>query len=292
MPPPEGVNPPDGIKPPKAKESVIYTSVKEYYALKKIFGKGTLFEAEPETNQNEESEEEIASKMKLSPENLRAFFPMLANELIDRRMLSVTRNGEVIGGDGSGVDRDSSSDDPADNGQTASARVTKDGSSIDIVKMKRLMTADKITKNDMAFLKKLIKTPGEKSFNDISKDASATKTMVSLVSALVMSINKGNKPNDIRAQHSITADGHVIDINDFTEYLSKRGVTGGDIEKIRTLLKTNGKNDLMKIISNHNSRDAKVIYWLATAALRSISTENKPKKSKTEKPETPEPPKA
>jgi hypothetical protein len=258
---PEGTNPKADVKAREALGALKKTSPQEYATLKSKFGAPTpgATAAAPKT-------ESVVMEGPLENATFdpKALFPRLANVLIRNGMIQIKRDGDKTlaskAGDGNGKGG------AGGETQTASARVTSDGHSIDIGMMKNLMMKDEITGADMTELKHIV-AAGPQGYSELAKNEEATKTMASLVVALLKSIRKKNDPGAIQAAHSITTDGHTMDINLFSNALKEYGVTGEDLNAVRSSdINKGGTEKLMQVLSDPRNPHAKVIFNIARAA--------------------------
>ncbi len=167
--------------------------------------------------------------------------------------------------------------------QTASTRVTPDGHAIDIDAMKQILEQDNITGADVRRLQIAIQKADSKSFIALRRSPENIRTMASIVHALLKSITSKNDTKNVEAQHSVTKDGNLFDINKFTKELAQDNVTGEDLNNVRAALKHKGEQGLINAMSQ-DSRVSKVIFAIANAAINSITSNKNVAEPENEEP--------
>jgi hypothetical protein len=187
-------------------------------------------------------------------------FQRLADVMLDLGFFKIDRNGENTGGKDGSVGSDDSGG--SDGGETVNARVTPDGHSIDINKMNKMMEADGIDAQKLASLKN-IALNGK--VQDVMYDKQASRTMASLVNALLNSIDSDND----RAARSITAEGSTIDINAFKLNMEKLNVSGKQLNQIRQTLGSGGEQAIVTMLMK-SGENSDTLFNLTKAALMSI----------------------
>jgi hypothetical protein len=262
-----------------AREALKNTSPEEYAALKKKFGKPTISTNTPAPSKN--NEDDIKSKLRAKmnqdmanesvifedyddqelnePFDLKSF-QRLADVMLDLGFFKIDRNGENTGGKDGSVGSDDSGG--SDGRETVNARVTPDGHSIDINKMNKMMEADGIDAQKLASLKN-IALNGK--VQDVMYDKQASRTMASLVNALLNSIDSDND----RAARSITAEGSTIDINAFKLNMEKLNVSGKQLNQIRQTLGSGGEQAIVTMLMK-SGENSDTLFNLTKAALMSI----------------------